>query len=127
MEYAGALPPALLPLFTERLAAAVAALVQEDAPTAVLALADRGELEALLAEAAGGGDGAVRGLCSAALRGMAFPEFSPGRVLRLVAVGGAFNVCPCGGTHVKRASKLAQLVISKVTSKKGATKIQYTC
>ena len=127
VEYVGAVPPALLPHFTERLAAAVAALVQEDEPTAVLALADRGELEVLLREAAAAGDGVVRGVSSAALRGMEFPDFTPGRVLRLVAVGGAFNICPCGGTHVKRASKLAQLVIGKITSKKGTTKIQYTC
>ena len=132
VEYSGGVPGELLGEFMAALTRAARALVAEGAPTAVVALAGKGEVAGLLAEAAGAGGagagaGEARGLCCEALRGMDFGGFAEGRQLRLVAVGGAFNVCPCGGTHVKSAAQLAQLVIGKVTSKKGVTKITYTC
>jgi hypothetical protein len=128
VEYSGGVPAELLGEFTAALTLAARALVAEGTPTAVVALAGKGEVAGLLAEAgAGEGAGEARGLCCEALRAMDFGGFAEGRQLRLGAVGGAFNVCPCGGTHVKSAAQLAQLVIGKVTSKKGVTKITYTC
>jgi cysteine desulfurase len=46
--------------------------------------------------------------------------------VRVVAVGDAENVCPCGGTHVKDAGQLEGLRILSIKSKKGQTKVSYT-
>jgi misacylated tRNA(Ala) deacylase len=48
-----------------------------------------------------------------------------GAPVRLVAVGAADNVCPCGGTHVARAGEIGALLVTKLTSKKGKTRVSY--
>ena len=61
----------------------------------------------------------------AALAAIDTAHFPPDKPLRIVAVGGPDNVCPCGGTHVKHARDLAGLRVLKATSKKGVTKLTY--
>ena len=68
-------------------------------------------------------DGALRALLGA---GASLEHYGEGKLVRVVAVGGAANTCPCGGTHVDRAARLRGVVVSKVKSAKGATKVSYT-
>jgi Ser-tRNA(Ala) deacylase AlaX len=119
VEYVGSLPPAILAAFPEAVNAHVAALLEADAPTRVVLLPSKEELPAAIA--AGEIDG-MDGVVASALDLEHFPAQKP---LRLVAVGGANNVCPCGGTHVKHVKQLKGLVVTKATSKKGVTKLSY--
>lgn len=119
VEYVGSLPPAILAAFPEAVNAHVAALLEADAPTRVVLLSSKEELPAAIA--AGNIDG-MDALVASALDLDHFPAQKP---LRLVAVGGANNVCPCGGTHVKHVRQLKGLVVTKATSKKGLTKLSY--
>jgi Ser-tRNA(Ala) deacylase AlaX len=59
------------------------------------------------------------------LRTLDFSHFPCDKAVRVVSVGGADNVCPCGGTHVKGAAEWKGFVLGKVTSKKGVTKVAY--
>jgi len=122
VEYAGALPPAALAALPAAVNAAVAALVAEGARTRVALLDSKAALAAALE---GGGGGALDGIDAAAAAALDVAHFPEGRPLRLVAVGGADNVCPCGGTHVRGAEELAGLVVVRATSKKGVTKLVY--
>ena len=122
VEYSGSVPAEELAGFAARVQACVAEIVAEGAETRVLALGDKGEVGAVLA-----GQQSSCGVSLQALGGLDLHSFPSGRLLRIVAVGGEGNVCPCGGTHVKSVRQLAKLVVGKVTVTKGVTKIAYTC
>ena len=47
--------------------------------------------------------------------------------VRIVAVGGGDNWCPCGGTHVKRTSDIRRIVVDKIRVRKNVTKVNYQC
>lgn len=66
-------------------------------------------------------------LAAAGMSDESVSHLPKGSLLRIVSVGGQTNTCPCGGTHVKRAGEIGSaLVVTKVTSKKGKTKVNYT-
>lgn len=50
------------------------------------------------------------------------PEDKPIRIVQI----GENKAHPCGGTHVKNTSEIGNLVIEKVTNKKGNTRISYS-
>lgn len=54
-------------------------------------------------------------------KGIIAPE---GKAARFVHVDG-FDGCGCGGTHVKSTNELGRIIIRKIKSKKGNTKISY--
>jgi len=95
--------------FSSRVARAVAALVAADAPTTVRTAASD-DAAALAAAGLVPGDVA---------------HLPAGATVRIVSVGGACNTCPCGGTHVRSAGEIGRLVLTRVTSKKGKTKLSY--
>ena len=87
-----------------------AALLAADARTLVTLLPDAHDDAALAAAGVARADVA---------------HLPPGAPVRIVAVGGASNVCPCGGTHVHSASQIGAIRVTKLASKKGKTKVSY--
>ena len=49
----------------------------------------------------------------------------PGKLARVVNFEG-FPSCGCGGTHVNSASEIGKVIVRKIKSKKGITKIAYS-
>ncbi|MCK4608824.1 MAG: hypothetical protein KAT71_05045 [Gammaproteobacteria bacterium] len=47
-----------------------------------------------------------------------------GKSARIVGFKG-FKACGCGGTHVKNSSEIGKIIIKKIKTKKGITKISY--
>jgi Ser-tRNA(Ala) deacylase AlaX len=111
VEYVGALAAPLCERLVPLLNARLAALIAADARTQTWALR-RGADDARLAQLLGG---------EAALA-----HYAEGKLVRVVAVGGEANTCPCGGTHVDQASRLRGVTVSKVKSAKGVTKVSYS-
>lgn len=124
VEYTGSLPPPLLAAFQEAVNAQIQALIAEGERTRVILLSSRDELPRALSESAAN-PAAIDGMDAGALATIDVQSFPADKQLRIVAVGGADNVCPCGGTHVKRVGALTGLRVIKVTSKKGVTKLSY--
>lgn len=122
VEYVGGLPPPLLASFIDAVNAQVDMLIAEGERTRVLLLSSRDELPRVLSVA---NADAVDGMDAGALAAIDVQAFPADKHLRIVAVGGADNVCPCGGTHVKNVQALNGLRVTKVTSKKGVTKLSY--
>lgn len=52
-------------------------------------------------------------------------HYGLGKTVRIVAVGSQDNVCPCGGTHVDKASTLIAVTVTKLKVTKGQTKLSY--
>ena len=48
-----------------------------------------------------------------------------GKSARVVSFAG-FSICGCGGTHVNNASEIGKIIIRKIKSKQGKTKIAYS-
>jgi cysteine desulfurase len=53
-------------------------------------------------------------------------HYVQGKIVRVVAVGAEDNICPCGGTHVDKVSRLNSVTVSKIKVTKGVTKLNYT-
>jgi cysteine desulfurase len=114
VEYEGSLPSQRVNIeaFGKLVEEACKELLEEGAATAVSTITTADGPEAL----------AAVGLSEESVSHL--PKGSP---VRVVAIGGATNTCPCGGTHVKKASEIgSSIVVTKVTSKKGKTKVSYT-
>lgn len=109
VEYVGAVPPAWRDKLPQLLTDACAALIAEAAPTRVVLVSK--EDAAALAEA---------GLAPADCAHL--PDGAP---VRVVAVGGANNTCPCGGTHVRHTGELRSLTVRSVKVAKGRTSVKY--
>ena len=97
-------------------------LLSKGEDTRVLALPNKNHLAGAIDRGSGEG---VGGMEVEALKGIDLAHFPEEKLLRIVAVGGADNLCPCGGTHVKNAKDMAGLKVLKVKSAKGTTKINY--
>jgi cysteine desulfurase len=107
---AGPLPAELVAGLPAALTAACAALAAADAPTdSALLPAGSHELAAALAPS-----------------GASVAHLIPGAPVRIVAVGGADNACPCGGTHVRSAGQLVGLVVTAARLKKGLLRVSYS-
>ena len=106
VEYEGALASASPAAFQAAVQQACQPLLAADVPTTVR------EVDAAGCVAAGLAPGDIAHLPA-------------GTSVRIVAVGDASNVCPCGGTHVERAGEIGALVVTKVSSKKGKTRVCY--
>ena len=120
VEYSGSVPAELLGEFAGEVQTQVGLLVDGGQATRTLKLpGGKGTLNSAI-EA-----GETGGLEVGALKQMDLSGFPAGKLLRVVAVGSHDNVCPCGGTHVKRVESLKTLKVLKVASKKGVTKISY--
>jgi len=108
VEYDGAVPADAVPRFTVLVQQYMEALVAAGEVTSVVAVPNT-----------------AAGLAAVGLPADACAHLPSGRTVRVVTVGGAGNACPCGGTHVGGAADLAGITVSKVTSKKGKTKVAY--
>ena len=110
VEYEGAVPvdkrDALLPALNIRLKE----LIAQDKFTRTWIL-ERGKDDTKIAE--------LLGIESLA-------HYVQGKIVRVVAVGAEDNICPCGGTHVDKVSRLNSVTVSKIKVTKGVTKLNYT-
>ena len=102
VTYAGVLAPERRLPLVGALQAALDALVAADIPTVVKDVR-AAEVDPLYA-------------------GTGFPDAQES--VRVVGVGGEL-FCPCGGTHVSSTAALGAVVIKKIGSKKGETKVYY--
>lgn len=71
----------------------------------------------------GKGDGAA--LAAAGLTPADCDHLPDDRPVRIVAVGGAGNPCPCGGTHVRSTSELGRVTVRAIKVAKGKTTVKY--
>lgn len=109
VEYEGSVPPEMRDWLVAEINARVAALIASGTKTAVVSVPQ--EADALATFGLGPRD------CA---------HLPPGRPVRVVMVGSLANPCPCGGTHVRDAAELRALTATKITVKKGRTKVSYT-
>jgi cysteine desulfurase len=111
VEYDGAVPPEkreeLVPSLNKRLKE----LINTDNKTSTWIL-ERGKDDSKIMEV----------LCCGP---DALSHYGLGKTVRIVAVGSSDNVCPCGGTHVEKASTLVSVTVTKVKVTKGQTKLSY--
>jgi Ser-tRNA(Ala) deacylase AlaX len=122
VEYVGSRTGSILAAFSSAVSASITHIISEGARTRVALLPTKSDLPSALVN----NENELDGMDSSATAALDLTHFPSNKPLRLVAVGGVDNVCPCGGTHVKHVSELKGLTITKVTSKKGLTKISYT-
>ena len=122
VEYVGSITGSILAAFSSAVSASIISLISEGARTRVALLPTKSDLPAALADS----ENELDGMDNTAIAALDMTHFPVNKPLRLVSVGGKDNVCPCGGTHVKHVSELNGLTITKITSKKGLTKISYT-
>lgn len=109
VEYEGSLPADVRDRVQAMLNEQCAAIVRTDAPTS-LVVCDKADTSALRAAGVNADDVA---------------HLPDGAAVRVVAVGSPTNVCPCGGTHVRRAGEIGGITVSKIAVKKGKTKVSY--
>jgi cysteine desulfurase len=109
VEYIGAVPPGWRDKLPPLLDAACAELVAAATPTSV-AYVGKGDAGALVA---------------AGLTPSDCDHLSDDRPVRIVAVGGAGNPCPCGGTHVRTTAELGRVTVRGLKVAKGKTTVKY--
>jgi len=111
VEYDGAVPPEKREELVVMLNKRLKELILNDAATSAWIL-ERGRDDSKIMEVLCCGPDALL-------------HYGLGKTVRIVAVGSLDNVCPCGGTHVDKASALIAVTVTKLKVTKGQTKLSY--